>query len=49
MCTDQKKMTTDSATEKQLAALKRFWIWTIPDISAGEASDLIAEAIGRTA
>jgi ATP-dependent helicase IRC3 len=40
---------TRPATEKQLATLKRFRIRTLPDISAGEASDLIAQAIGRIA
>jgi ATP-dependent helicase IRC3 len=37
------------ATEKQLSTLKRFRIHTLPNISAGEASDLIAQAIGRIA
>jgi superfamily II DNA or RNA helicase len=40
---------TRPATEKQLATLKRFRICTLPNISAGEASDLIAQAIGRIA
>jgi ATP-dependent helicase IRC3 len=37
------------ATEKQLSTLKRFRIRTLPNMSAGEASDLIAQAIGRIA
>jgi len=37
------------ATEKQLATLRKFRIRTLTNISAGEASDLIAQAIGAIA
>lgn len=37
------------ATEKQLATLRSFRIRTLPNITAGEASDLIAQAIGKIA